>query len=222
VHTFDRRGRGASGDGPSYDLAREFEDVAAVIDAAAASAGGLVDVLGHSFGGTCAFGAAALTSNIRRLVLYEGWPATNPDVWAVPAGVEQELEDHLADGRNEAVLETFLRRIVRMPEAELAVYRSLPVWPARIAAAGTIPRELAAEAANPFRPELAALVTVPTLLLVGGDSHETLREDAALVAAALPDARITTLAGQRHIAMDLDPQGFAAEVLSFLHEPAAA
>ena len=31
VHAMDRRGRGASGDAPVYDLAREFEDVAAVV-----------------------------------------------------------------------------------------------------------------------------------------------------------------------------------------------
>src|SRR4029450_11134152 len=33
VHALDRRGRGASGDAPDYDVAREFEDVAAVVDA---------------------------------------------------------------------------------------------------------------------------------------------------------------------------------------------
>jgi pimeloyl-ACP methyl ester carboxylesterase len=33
VHAIDRRGRGASGDSPEYTLDREFEDVAAVVDA---------------------------------------------------------------------------------------------------------------------------------------------------------------------------------------------
>lgn len=66
VHTLDRRGRGASGDGPDYDIAREFEDVAAVVDAVAATFGSAVGVFGHSYGGHCAFGAASLTSNIRR------------------------------------------------------------------------------------------------------------------------------------------------------------
>jgi pimeloyl-ACP methyl ester carboxylesterase len=35
VHALDRRGRGASGDAPDYRVAREFEDVAAVVDAVA-------------------------------------------------------------------------------------------------------------------------------------------------------------------------------------------
>jgi pimeloyl-ACP methyl ester carboxylesterase len=50
-------------------------NVAAVVDAVAEATGSPVDVLGHSFGGLCAFGGAALTSNIRRLVLDEGWPS---------------------------------------------------------------------------------------------------------------------------------------------------
>ena len=37
VHAIDRRGRGASGDAPEYSLQREYEDVAAVVDAVAAS-----------------------------------------------------------------------------------------------------------------------------------------------------------------------------------------
>jgi pimeloyl-ACP methyl ester carboxylesterase len=35
VHTVDRRGRGASGDAAEYDGVREFEDVAAVMNAVA-------------------------------------------------------------------------------------------------------------------------------------------------------------------------------------------
>jgi hypothetical protein len=35
----DRRGRGVSGDAPEYRLEREYEDVAAVVDAVAAVSG---------------------------------------------------------------------------------------------------------------------------------------------------------------------------------------
>jgi pimeloyl-ACP methyl ester carboxylesterase len=52
VYAMDRRGRGANGGGPDCDVAREYEDVAAVIDAAAEACGSAVDVLGHSFGGS--------------------------------------------------------------------------------------------------------------------------------------------------------------------------
>src|SRR5918999_1087397 len=59
VWAIDRRGRGASGDSGSYAVEREFEDVAAVVDAI----GGPVDVFGMSFGATVALGALPLARN---------------------------------------------------------------------------------------------------------------------------------------------------------------
>ena len=44
VLAVDRRGRGESGDAPDYHIAREFEDVAAVVDAVAEASGAAVDV----------------------------------------------------------------------------------------------------------------------------------------------------------------------------------
>jgi pimeloyl-ACP methyl ester carboxylesterase len=139
VHAIDRRGRGTSGDAPDYDVTCEFEDIAAVVDAVAEASGSAVDVLGHSFGGLCAFGGAALTSNICSLVLYEGWRAPTPVARALPPSVEERLDAMLAEGNREAVLETFFREVVKMPEEEFAVYRALPAWQARIAAAHTLP-----------------------------------------------------------------------------------
>jgi len=218
VHAMDRRGRGASGDAPDYDVAREFEDVAAVVDAVAEASGSAVDVLGHSFGGLCAFRGATLTSNIRRLVLYEGWPPPNPELLAFPPGVGERLDALLAEGNREAALETFVREVVRMPEEDFATYRALPAWQARIAAAHTITRESRAEQAAPFDPEQAANITVPTLMLVGGDSPDEIKADPETVAAALPDARIVVIDGQQHIAIDLVPEVFAEHVVAFLRD----
>jgi pimeloyl-ACP methyl ester carboxylesterase len=218
VHALDRRGRGASGDAPDYEVTREFEDVAAVVDAVAEATGSPVDVLGHSFGGLCAFGAAALTANMRRLVLYEGWPSPNPDQLALPPGVEARLDGLLAVGNREAALETFFREVVGMPEEEFAVYRALPAWQARLAAAHTITRESRGEQAARFNPEQAARITVPVLLLAGGDSPEFLKAGIDTLAAALPDARIVVIEGQQHIAIDLVPAVFADHVLAFLRD----
>ena len=213
VHTMDRRGRGASGEAAEYDVVREFEDVAAVVDAVAETSGSAVDLLGHSFGGFCAFGAAMLTSNIRKLVLYEGWPAPNPEALAIPPGLQERMDALLAEGERERVLEAFFREIVRMPDHEFERYRALPVWPARIAAAHTITREHQGE---PFDPEEAKKITVPVLLMVGGDSPPAMQADYETVAAALPDARVTVMDGQQHIAIDLIPEEFARRVLTFL------
>jgi pimeloyl-ACP methyl ester carboxylesterase len=216
VHALDRRGRGASGDAPGYDLAREFEDVAAVVDAVAESSGSAVDLYGHSFGGLCAFGAATLTANLGRLVLYEGWPPAVPAARELPPGVGERLEALLAEGDHEAVVEMMFREVVRMPEAELAALRAQPAWPARVAAAPTIVRELQAIPRVALDPALAARITVPAMLLTGSVSRDPFAPDAGTVAAALPDARVVVLEGQQHVADILDPEGFAGHLVGFL------
>jgi pimeloyl-ACP methyl ester carboxylesterase len=213
VYAMDRRGRGASGDGHAYAIEREFEDVAAVVDAAAGASGSGVDVLGHSFGGVCSFGAAALTPNIRRLALYEGWPSPDAGALALPRELEQRMAALLAEGERERALEAFVREILQMPDREFDAYRAQPTWQARIAAAHTIARESRAVALD---PEQARRISLPVLLLVGEDSPDSIKAGYETVAAALPDARVVVLKGQRHIAIDLVPDVFAAHVLAFL------
>src|SRR5215469_9686324 len=66
--TYDRRGRGDSGDTAPYAVDREIEDLEAVLDAA----GGSAFVFGHSSGAVLALDAAqVLPSNITKLALYE-------------------------------------------------------------------------------------------------------------------------------------------------------
>lgn len=218
VHALDRRGRGASGDAPGYDLAREFQDVAAVVDAVAEASGSPVDLYGHSFGGLCAFGGATLTANVRRLVLYEGWPPVEPAACELPAGVGERLDALLAAGDHDAVVETMFREVVRMPEAELAALRAQPAWPARVAAAPTITRELRALPRVALDPAWAARIAAPTLLLTGSDSRDPFAADVEAVAAALPDARIVILEGQEHVADVLVPVVFAEQLMAFLHD----
>jgi pimeloyl-ACP methyl ester carboxylesterase len=218
VHAIDRRGRGHSGDRPDYSLAMEYADLAAVVDAAAAATGSEVDLLGHSYGGNIAFGAATRTTNIRKLVLYEGWPVPNVAHRTYPPELLGHLESLLATGRPEQMLETFYRDIVMMSADDLSAIKAAPTWPARVAAAGTVPREIRAFGEQAFDPAMAARIKVPVLLLVGADSPLEIKADPDIVAAALPDARIGLLAGQMHVAHLTAPEAFAAQVLAFLRE----
>jgi pimeloyl-ACP methyl ester carboxylesterase len=67
VYSYDRRGRGDSGDTKPYAVEREIEDLAAVIDAA----GGHAHVWGLSSGAVPALEAAAAGLPIRRLAVHE-------------------------------------------------------------------------------------------------------------------------------------------------------
>ena len=89
----DRRGFGASRDADGYAIEREFEDVAAVVEAVAAASGGPVAVFGHSYGAGVAMGGAALTGDVQQLVLYE--PGLGIDY---PPGAIEEIEAAVAAG----------------------------------------------------------------------------------------------------------------------------
>lgn len=211
VLAMDRRGRGGSGDAPAYDLAREAEDVAAVVDAA----GEAVDVLGHSHGALCALEAALLTPRVRRLILYEGVPLRGRD--DVEADWIDRLQLILDGGDVEGVLVTMLRELVGMPADEIDGLRSqTDAWAVRIANARTIPRELRAYERYAFEPRRFGGMRAPTLLVVGEASPARELENANAVARALPDARVAMLPGQQHIAMHTAPELFVDVVLDFL------
>ena len=128
------------------------------------------------------------------------------------------LESALAQGRPEQLLETFYRHVALISEEEIAQLKAAPTWPARLAAAHTVPRELRAFGGQAFDPAWAAKISVPVLLLVGADSPDEIKADPETVAAALPDARIHVLEGQAHLAHLTDPRSFADAVLSFLRD----
>ncbi|MHB0856246.1 MAG: alpha/beta fold hydrolase [Anaerolineae bacterium] len=211
VYAMDRRGRGGSGDSPAYDLQREAEDVAAIVD----SVGEPVNVLGHSYGGLCSLEAALLTAHIRRLILYEGVALRGADLYE--PGMLEKLETMLQAGDVEGMLITMYRDLVAMPPDELELMRSQKeAWAARLRNAPTLPREVRADGSYTFAPERFRSMRTPTLLLVGENSPPRELENARGVAEALPDARVVILPGQQHVAMYTVPDLFVAEVVRFL------
>lgn len=216
VYAVERRGRGQSGDAIHYAIEREFEDIAAVVS----SIDEPVNLLGHSFGAICALEAALLLPDLHRLILYEP-PIPVEGVPVYPPGVIERLQTFLEAGEREEVLACFMREVVHMPAAEFELFRSSPAWPARLAAAHTLPRELGANEHYRFEPQRFKELITPTLLLVGGDSLDFFRAAAAAVNAAIPTSRVRILPGQQHIAMDTAPQLFVREVVAFLSETEA-
>jgi pimeloyl-ACP methyl ester carboxylesterase len=210
VYALDRRGRGESGDQAPYALAREAEDIAAVVD----GIGGPVDLLGHSYGALCSLEGALLARNLARLVLYEppiplGRPIT-------PAGVVDRLQARLDVGDNDGVVSAFMLEVPRVPKEQLEGMRKRPAWTARVEAAATIPRELRADDEYVLDPARFQQLEAETLLLLGGDSPTFFRAALERVQSALPNARIEVLPGQQHVAIDSAPDLFASTVIEFL------
>ena len=210
VYAMDRRGRGGSGDGPAYSIAQEGEDVAAV----AGAVNGPVNLLGHSYGALCSIEAALRLPNLHRLVLYE--PPLPLGYEIVPPHVRTQITELLERKEHEAALLVFFREVVHVPEAQLQTMRDQPVWSARVSAAHTLLREIRLEAEYRADIERLRLLTVPTLLLLGGESPSYFTEATNQLHAAIPHSQVHLMAGQQHIAMDMIPDEFVRIVGSFL------
>jgi pimeloyl-ACP methyl ester carboxylesterase len=219
VYAMDRRGRGESGDGTDYTLVREVEDTAALVDSIASASGGEVNLLGHSFGGLCVLEAVLLTANVRRLIVYEPSVLPVPGVWPYPAGIVERFQGMLDAGDREAVVLSLFEDLVGMPTEDLEYIKASPRFPAWVAAAHTVPREQRAEEEYRFTPERFQHLTLPVLLMLGGDSPDFFRATIEMWHTALPNSRIVILPGQQHLAQSTAPDLFAREVLNFLAEP---
>ena len=210
VYAVDRRGRPLSGDADKYSIEREFEDIAAIVD----SIGVGVNLLGHSSGGMCAIGAALLTSNVRNLVVYEGWPSGGN---LIPPEMIQRLQIMADHGQKEQLLTTFMRDLIRLPADQLEQTQALADWSNRVAAAHTIPRELRT-LDYVFDSERLKGIQARTLLLVGGNNLSRLKESAEAILQVLADSRMNVMPDQGHNAIDTAPDLFVREVVGFLTE----
>jgi pimeloyl-ACP methyl ester carboxylesterase len=203
--SMDRRGYGASGDAPGYAIGREFEDVAAVVDAVAASTGRPVTLFGHSYGAGTAMGGAALTDRLHQLVLYE--PGLGV---AYPPGSIEEIEAAVAAGDLETALLAVLAEIVGLTPEEVAALRSSPRWPVLLAGVPAVPRECRAEDGWTYRPGQLDGISAPALLVAGSETPPLLKEGTDRAAAAIPRARVQVLDGHAHLAHLTDPVMVAA------------
>jgi pimeloyl-ACP methyl ester carboxylesterase len=198
VYTYDRRGRGESGDSPEYTVEREVEDIHALV----AAAGGSVGLYGISSGAMLALEATRSCPGVGRLALYEAPLIVDDSRDPLPPDYLQTMEGHLAAGRRGAAVEQFLR-FVGMPGFFLAVMKRTPIWRKLKALAHTLPYDARIVAdyqrGVPLPADRWAEVAVPTLVLDGGKSPAWMRNGNRALAGVIPAAEHGTVDGQTHM-----------------------
>jgi pimeloyl-ACP methyl ester carboxylesterase len=172
--------------------------------------------MAHSYGAICSIEASRLTAHIAKMVLYEP-PLPLPGQGLIfAADLAQRLQGLLAAGKHEAVVEGFLREVIRLGDGDIERLRRSSSWPVRIQAAPTIPREVGIANTYRFAAESFAHVRVPTLFLVGSISPDYMHAATKMASAAIAGSRIEELRGQGHAAMSTAPGMFVETVLGFL------
>lgn len=211
--TYDRRGRGDSGDTRPFAVEREVEDLAAVIEAAS-SGGAPAGVHTVSSGGAVAYRAIAAGVPIATLSAFEtpyrveGAPTPPPDY----TDHLQELYD--ADLR-EDMLAYFMTAGVGQPPEAVEQMKQLPFWADLVPLGPTVLYDglQLGGGQTPLPTDLLARIDVPVLCVASTGSPDWLRDAASAAADVIPDATYTVLEGEFHSA----PVPVLAPVLAAHH-----
>lgn len=196
VFHYDRRGRGNSTDTQPYAVAREVEDIEALIN----EAGGSVFLSGISSGAILAMEAAInLGSKVKKLAMYEPpYNYSDGDTEQALKRFKKHFSDALAEGRRGDAVAHFLA-MLGLPAEQLDEMRQLPMWPMWESIAPTFGYEAALMGDDASVPtERAALIAVPTLIIDGSASSSSMRTAANTLANAIRKAQRLTLEGQTH------------------------
>ena len=228
VYLPDRRGRGRSGPhGPDYGIAREVQDMRALV-----AATGATRIFGLSSGALVTLRTALATPALQRVALYEPPLSING---SAPVGWGERLEREVAAGKVTAALITALKgtqaapSVLRVPRFVLTPAFNLFMRGQQTVPDGDIPmadlvptirfdRRLVVELADTVA-EYAALAA-QVLLLDGNKSPAYLGTALDALSSVLPNARRITFPGLGHSGPDDngDPPRVAEALREFYAE----
>jgi pimeloyl-ACP methyl ester carboxylesterase len=200
VYTWDRRGRGDSGNTLPYSTDRELDDLAAVI----AAAGGSALAYGHSSGAILALEAIMRGVAITKLAVYE--PPYVPGTDAAMAGVQTALDA----GDPALAALTFVKGTGAENTDGLT---QSPWWPGMVALAPTLPYDLALTGDGIAPIERLAGIRIPVLAMDGGASPAWAADAATATSRAVPNGTRRTVPGQDH---GVSPDAVAPVLIEFL------
>lgn len=198
TYTYDRRGRGESGDTPPYATEREIEDLAAIIE----HAGEPAVVCGSSSGAALALDAVVAGLPISHLVVWEPPFVVDDTRPPLPPDYVERLDAAVAAGRPGDAVELFLTAAVGLPAEAVAGFRQSPFWEAVEGVAHTIAydgRFIAATMAGaPLDKDRWSSIGIPVLAMHGDSTEPWLMSGARALAELLPTATLRVVKGEGH------------------------
>ena len=213
VYTYDRRGRGESGDTKPYAIEREVEDLDAVI----AAAGGKAMVYGISSGAALALEAAGRGSAISKMVLYEAPFILDKSRPLGDAAYVARMNELVARGDNAGAIKHFMRNGVQIPAFGVFMMQLMGMMKKLAPVAPTLPYDTALTApfqlGEPLPKGRWPKATMPVLDIGGGKSDAWMQNAQVAISRALPNASHKTLPGQNHM---VSPTAISPLIKEFL------
>jgi pimeloyl-ACP methyl ester carboxylesterase len=213
VYSYDRRGRGESGFTEPYAVEHEIEDLEAVVEAA----GGSAHLFGHSSGGALAIETAARGVSVTKLAVYEPPYIVDDSRPPLPADYVERLDELTAAGERLEVFRYFMTTAVGMPAEMVEAMANSPMIESMLPLAHTVAHDgrvmlRGSMYGDPLPAEWRDAVTIPTLVMDGGNSPAWARNACRALVQLLPDVSYRTLEGQDHSAT---PDVLAPEIERF-------
>ncbi|TCC10611.1 alpha/beta fold hydrolase [Kribbella soli] len=189
VVTYDRRGRGDSGDNTPYDVLREVDDITALLTAV----GGTAAVYGHSSGAGLAAIAASIGLPFTNVVLHE--PPYGPDD-VDPSDDGERVLELIRDGQNREAVELFLL-MTGLPKSEALQYAATPGLAERAPTLAYDFDVMGYEGTTPV--ETLRAIKAPTLVIAGTATAPFMLDAAHRIVSILPNATLRELPDQHHV-----------------------
>ena len=198
VITYDRRGRGESGDADAYAVEREIEDIASLLE----HVGGDATLLGESSGAVLALEAALAGLPVAAAAAFEPPFIVDDARPSIPADYIARLDAFAAAGDRLGALRYFSLEAVGLPSEMVDQMMASPFIAAVEPFAGTL-RYDARIMGDTMAGDVAALdrfvpIPVPVTVLVGESTFPSIRTGAAAFAAVVPGSELVVVPGGDH------------------------
>jgi pimeloyl-ACP methyl ester carboxylesterase len=196
VYTYDRRGRGESGDTKPYAVAREIEDIEAMIE----DANGTAFLYGVSSGAALALLAAARLGpkKVSRLALYEApYGPDSEKEKADFAKQKKRINELIREGEPGDAAAFFVTALGTPPEA-LEGLRKSPDWAYMKSVDHTLAYDYEVLGDGAIPVGIAKTVGIPTLIMSGDKSFDFMRDTAENISRIMPNAHWKVLENQTH------------------------
>lgn len=199
--TYDRRGRGDSGDTPPYAVEREIEDFAAVVEAvgngrpvhAHGVSSGAALLLRAVAGGASGVGVASIS-------VFEP-PFRTPGAPPPPDRYVETLTGYVDRGDRTGLVEYFQTQVIGMPPERVAGFKQTPMWAGLEALSPTLVYDAHVLGGDDqtLPTDLLARVEVPLLAVTStGTAAPWMGQATEAVASAVPHGRFVRLEGAFH------------------------
>jgi pimeloyl-ACP methyl ester carboxylesterase len=199
VINYDRRGRGDSGDTQPYAVAREIEDLEALIN----HAGGDTFVYGGSSGAILALEAAnQFPHKVRRLALYEPPFVVNDKRPPVTVDFVQQLREAIDAGRRGDAIDILMTQALLIPPEQLGPIHADPMWGEMLKVAHTLVYDGLIQSefmrGKPLPRDQWTAIRCPVLVMNGEKNDLFFQDGAQALVDLLPTAQHRTLPDQGH------------------------